>query len=146
MSLARWQAEGRLRPHIATRSEIRNMLDVAERDLSDASVQGISTDRRFLIAYDAVLALASIPLYCFGLETHGHGHHWLTFRTLPHVMGEGLTGLADYFDLCRTKRNVGTYDRGGLISRTEANELYEEARGFHRLVQDWIKANHPDLI
>lgn len=69
MSLERWQAEGRLRPHQATRAKIRDLLEVVQRDLSDAAVEGLSVDRRFLIAYDAVLTLASIALLIVGLKS-----------------------------------------------------------------------------
>jgi len=38
------------------------MFKLVERDLADAAVEGLSTDRRFLIAYEAVLNLATIVL------------------------------------------------------------------------------------
>jgi hypothetical protein len=121
------------------------LFDVAQRDLLDAAVQGLSLDRRFLIAYEVALTLSTIPLYAAGYETHGYGHHWLTFKALPYVMGAEFIALADYFDVCRTKRNVGTYGRGGLISETEVEELLTEVRGFQKSVGDWLKGNYPDL-
>lgn len=141
-----WRAEGRLRSHKTTKEEIQDLLDVSQRDLSDAAVTGLSTDRRFLIAYEAALTLATIPLYCTGYETYGRGHHWLTFRTLPDVMGSEFTELADYFDVCRTKRNIGTYDRGGQISETEVEELLDEVRKFKELVEEWLHQHHSDFL
>lgn len=99
-----------------------------------------------MIAYEAALTLATIPLHCAGYETHGRGHHWLTFRALPDIMGSEFIELADYFDVCRTKRNVGTYDRGGQISETEVEELLEEVRRFKGLVEDWLQRHHADLV
>jgi hypothetical protein len=119
-------AEGRLRHHETNQKEIGDLLRVAERDLSDARVSGLSSDRRFLIAYDAALALATIPLHCEGYRTHGAGHHWMTFGLLPRFMGAQYSALVSYFDMCRTNRNIGTYDRGGQISNSEAYELIEE--------------------
>ena len=145
MSLKRWSAEGRLRPHKTNRKEIHRLLDIVRRDLKDASVKGLSADRRFLIAYEAALALATIPLYCAGYETHGRGHHWMTFRILPEVMGGSYANLADYFDQCRAKRNVGTYDQGGQISEAEANELLVEVVSFQDEVLKWLKGHHPHL-
>ena len=84
------------------------MIQLAARDLADAAVEGISTDRRFLIAYEAALNLATIALYCTGYETHGQGHHWATFQALPAIMGTEYREQAAYFDSCRTKRNVST--------------------------------------
>jgi hypothetical protein len=80
---------------------VADLLGLVNRDVSDAMIPGLSTDRRFLIAYEAALKLATIPLYCAGYETHGRGHHWLTFKILPDVMGPAFTDLAEYFDVCR---------------------------------------------
>ncbi|MCJ7567389.1 MAG: hypothetical protein MUO58_07600 [Anaerolineales bacterium] len=54
--------------------------------------------------------------------------------------------MAQYFDQCRTKRNVGTYDRGGQISQSEVDELLVEVVSFQEVVVDWLKVNHSDLI
>lgn len=117
-----------------------------QRDLNDASVPDLSIDRRFLIAYEGALTLATIPLYCVGYETYGKGHHWLTFRLLPEVMGGEYSDIGQYFDQCRTKRNIGTYDRGGQISVSEVDELLSEVIKFQEDVADWLKRNHPKLI
>ncbi len=61
-------------------------------------------------------------------------------------MGEEYADLALYFDQCRTKRNVGTYDRGGQISESEVDELMSEVKGFQEEVLEWLKRNHSDLI
>lgn len=146
MDFNRWLAEERLRTHETDKVEIRGLLDIAQRDLKDAAIQNVSTDRRFLIAYEAALTLATIPLYCRGYETYGKGHHWLTFRLLPEVMGDEYSDLAGYFDQCRIKRNVGTYDRGGQISDLEVDELQSEVVSFQAEIVDWLKRNYPNLI
>ena len=70
----------------------------------------------------------------------------MTFLVLPDVMGPECRELADYFELCRTKRNIGTYDRGGQISQVETEERLEEVTGFKLLVENWLRDNHPKLI
>ena len=146
MNFKKWLAEERLRTHKTSKEEIQGLLEIAKRDLNDASVQDLSTDRRFLIAYEGALTMATIPLYCAGYETYGRGHHWMTFRILPDVMGEIYSDLADYFDQCRTKRNVGTYNRGGQISESDVDELLAEVKSFYEDVIDWLKRNHTNLI
>jgi uncharacterized protein (UPF0332 family) len=146
MNLDRLLAQGRLRPHSTTKEEIQEMIRIAMRDLNDAVIPGLSSDRRFFIAYEAALTLATIPLYCSGYETHGQGHHWMTFLVLAEVMGSEIRELADYFDLCRTKRNVGTYDRGGQISQSEAEEIITEVNQFHSTIEEWLRINHPEFI
>lgn len=116
------------------------------RDLRDARVLALSTDRRFLIAYEAAIAICTIPLYCTGYETYGTGHHWTTFQALPLVLGKSFTDLATYLESCRTKRNVGTYDRGGQVSESEAEELLAEAMGLRDKVEDWLRRRYPQLM
>jgi len=122
------------------------MFKLVERDLADAAVEGLSTDRRFLIAYEAALNLATIALYCAGYETHGKGHHWATFEALPAIMGNQFKDVGAYFDSSRTKRNLSTYDRGGEISEAEAAELLAEVDMFKLQLETWVRANFPALI
>jgi hypothetical protein len=91
--------------------------------LTDARVDGLSTDRRFIIACEAAVALATIPLCASGFRTEGIGHHHTTFLTLPLVMGEDMADLASYFDACRAKRNLSAYDRTGGTSETEVEDI-----------------------
>ena len=102
MSLKSFQSQGRLRPHQTSAEEIQQLLRIVERDLEDASIEGLSLDRRFFIAYDAALTLATIPLYCAGHETHGLGHHWLTFSLVSQTMGESQREISDMpgFNAC----------------------------------------------
>lgn len=146
MNFKRWLAEDRLRAHKTNKEEILGLLEIVKRDLNDAAVSDLSTDRRFLIAYEGALTLATIPLYCAGYETYGQGHHWLTFRLLPEVMGGKYIDLAQYLDQCRTKRNTGTYDRGGQISESEVDELLTEVQIFQKDIIDWLKRLHSTLI
>ena len=146
MNLEALLSRGRLRRRNAGKEEIRGLLQVADRDLKDAAVPGLSSDRRFLVAYEAALALATVPLRCKGYETHGQGHHWTTFQSLPLTMGDDLKDLSDYFENCRNKRNVGAYDRSGAISRSEAAELLEEAGAFKEKVRQWLRDQFPEFL
>ena len=64
--LNRLVAEGKLRSHRTSAREIADLLGVIDRDLADAAVQEVSADRRFAIAYEAALQLATIAIYASG--------------------------------------------------------------------------------
>jgi len=145
MSLQRFSADGRLRAHQTSVKEIRELLGVAERDLADAGISQLSLDRRFATAYGAALQLATIALHVAGYRTSGKGHHWVTFRVLSEVMGTDVRSRADYFDSCRSKRNVADYDRAGVISETEVEAIIEQVRAFRGEVVEWLERNHSDL-
>lgn len=51
MSLKDWLANGWLKPHQPDRQEINNLLNTVQRDLTDASLDTLSPDWQFGIAY-----------------------------------------------------------------------------------------------
>jgi hypothetical protein len=99
-----------------------------------------------MIAYEAAIALATIPLAASGYRTEGRGHHVTTFQALHLVMGDEFADLAEYFDTCRTKHNRSAYDRSGGTSKAEAEELLGEVAAFRKMVLAWLRANHPQLV
>jgi hypothetical protein len=146
MTLKDLLADGRLRSHKTSIQEVADLLRVVDRDLADAGIPRLSTDRRFATAYNAALQLATITLHAAGYRASRSGHHWVTFYVLPEIMGPQTQALADYLDDCRTKRNVTDYDRAGEISRQEAEEILAQAREFRSALLAWLKRHHPALL
>ncbi len=141
--LKRLWDQGRLRRHKTSAREIANLLGLARRDIEDAKLKGLSLDRRFACAYNAVLQLATIVLYCRGYKPKGIGHHATVFEALRIIMGKNYYDLADYFDACRAKRNITDYDYAGGISRQETEELIKEAKRFLETILSWLGKNCP---
>lgn len=146
MSLKELLADGRIRAHKTSARELADFLRVVERDLADAAIPQLSTDRRFATAYNAALQLATIALHASGYRAAGAGHHWATFHVLPEIMGPQAQARADYLDNCRSKRNVTDYDRAGEISERDAEEILAEARTFRKELLAWLAKNHPHLV
>jgi hypothetical protein len=61
-------------------------------------------------------------------------------------MGSELSETVEYFDLCRTKRNVSAYDRRGQISQAETKELISEAKAFKSIMLEWLKGEYPQFL
>jgi uncharacterized protein (UPF0332 family) len=114
-----------------------------ERDLTDAALPGLSPDRCFATAYNAVLQTAKMVLACEGYRVTGVAHHQTTFEALEVAMGASISNLAAYFDTSRRKRNLVDYDTANVASETEAEELLKQASSFRLLVEDWIAQQHP---
>jgi len=57
------------------------------------------------------------------------------------IMGNDYKELVDYFDSCRSKRNITDYDYAGTISNSEVEELISEAESFLESTLDWLKKN-----
>lgn len=121
------------------------MRELVKRDLSDAGIEGLSDDRRFATAYNAVLQLSKMAIACAGYRiSTGTGHHQKTFEAAKTALGPSATKvLTDYFETCRRKRNKIDYDAAEVVSETEANEILAKAIEFQNLIETWIARNHP---
>lgn len=146
MSLSQLLNQGRLKQHKTSKKEIDNLLRLIKRDIKDAKVKGLSPDRKFATAYNAVLQSATILLYCKGCKPQGIGHHFTIFESMKEIMGKDYYELADYFDSCRSKRNITDYTHAGEISENETEELIKEAEIFLKEIHQWLKINYPGLI
>jgi uncharacterized protein (UPF0332 family) len=145
MSLKELLNQGKIKPHKTSKEEISNLLKLVKRDIKDARVSGLSSDRKFATAYNAVLQSATILLYCKGYKTSGMGHHFVVFEAMKEILGKDYFELADYFDSCRSQRNVTDYSYPGELSEAEANELIQESEKFLKMVLHWLKTNYPNL-
>jgi hypothetical protein len=147
MDLEHWLADGSIKVHDPSRLEIQRLLAVADRDLKDASIKGLSVDRRFATAYAAALQLATVVLRASGYRASSSagGHHWRTISLLPKLMGARQQDRRLYLDSCRRARNEADYDRIGVVSESELLELLEDTLEFRNEVLAWLAAEHPDL-
>lgn len=145
MRLQQWAANGWLRPHQTTRSQIADLFAIVERDLEDSD-RDLSVDWQFGIAYNATLKLCTILLYASGYRPEKNLAHYRTLQALPLILGPGFSDDADYLDSCRAKRNTAEYDTAGTISQSEATELRDFTRELRTHVLNWLRNEHPALI
>jgi hypothetical protein len=145
MSLKDWEDSGWLRPHKTGPKEISGLLNVVDRELSDAGQLIISVDGRFTHAYQAALQLCTILLCASGYKAPRESNHYRTLAALPLILGRSRADDARYLDACRIKRNDAEYRLAGATTDSDAKELLEFAVGFRKDVLKWLKANHPEL-
>ena len=146
MSLKDLLADGRIRPHKTSASEIEELMRMVDRDLADAGIVKLSPDRRFATVYNAALLLATIALRSSGHCLVGTGHHWATLHDLPEIMGPQVQARSDFFDSCRSKRNITDCDRSGAISNHEVEEIRTEVLAFRDELLSWLEKNHPTFL
>jgi hypothetical protein len=135
----------RVQTHTTSRRELDGLRAIVARDLQDARVVGLSTDRQFATAYNAVLQLAKMAIACAGYRVVGQGHHVTAFEAVELAMGHRVAPLANYFEICRRKRNMLDYDMANVATETEVRELLEQAQAFRQLVEQWIAQQHPQF-
>jgi uncharacterized protein (UPF0332 family) len=130
--------------HTTSKHELDNMRKLIARDLADATVAGLSADRRFATAYNAALQAANMAIACAGYRiTAKAGHHRLTLESAAMAIGKSAESLTDYFETCRRKRNKIDYAQSHVATETEAKEIIEKTKELCGLVENWISTNHP---
>jgi len=125
--------------------EARRLVAVARRELGDAGMKGLSSDGAFEHGYNAALTVATLIVRVSGERIHGQDHHRLTFERLGQLAQGRWSGLANYLQHCRTRRNTVVYDIAGSISEAEATEVRKEAEALLNDVLAWIHKDHPEL-
>jgi hypothetical protein len=145
MSLTDLAYEGRFKAHKTSKSEINQLLEVFERDMADAQIANLSTDRRFIMAYSAALTIAIAALAASGYRAATEGHHYWTIQSLAFTLGTD-TKTVEKLNKLRQKRNIADYERIGMASKPEVSEMLDLAKKLRLDLTDWLKNNHPELI
>ncbi len=145
MSLRDWFKSGWLVEHKTSVEEIKNLLGVADRDLSDCRAEGLSADWRMNIAYNAALQAATAALAACGYRASRESHHYRVIQSLAHTIGADAK-LVSKFDRFRKKRNIGGYEQAGLVSDKEADEMIALAQELREQIYRWIQMNYPELL
>ena len=145
MTLKDWQGNGWLRSHKTSQQEIHDLLRIVDRDMEDAC-RDLSADWRFRIVYNAALKLCTVLLYASGYRAERNLQHYRTMQALPLILGDDKKGDAAYLDACRVKRNQAEYDRVGVVSYSEAEELVKFVEELGMLVNEWLKEQRPELL
>jgi hypothetical protein len=146
MTLTRWAENSWLRAHRTSSQEVGDLLKIVGRDLQYAANPGLSADWKFGISYNAALKLCTILLSASGYRAEKNLQHFRTLQALPLIMGDAKKADADYLDTCRNKRNIADYDRTGVVSESEAEELRAFVGELRGEVLAWLNKYHTELI
>jgi hypothetical protein len=85
--------------HKTSKKELDNMRALIARDPADASLAGLSADRRFATAYNAALQSANMAIACAGYRIVSKvGHHRVFLESTELVLGKAAHKYADYFE------------------------------------------------
>jgi hypothetical protein len=112
-----------VRAHTTSKPELDALRSVVERDLQDASLSGLSEDRRFATAYNAALQLAKMAAACAGYRVSGLGAHQTSFEAAELALGSSVSNLTAYFETCRRKRNALDYDMAHITPARKIRTL-----------------------
>lgn len=147
MSLELWLRNGWLQQDEVSVAEIQQLLQVVDRDLADAQVVGLSADGRFQHAYDAALQLCMLALRATGYRVRkGQGHHKHGIDSLRYTLGEKWSETADHIERCSRLRGQAVYERIGVVSGQDADDLLQTATQLRTDVVNWLKTAYAALV
>jgi len=144
VTLQHWLSSGWLSAHKSSPQEIKNLLALADRDIAECRITGLSPDWLLNIAYNAALQASAAALAAAGYRASRESYHFRVIQSLAYTIG-APPHIVQLFDQFRKKRNIGGYERTGLISEQEAAEMLELAKKIRNSVEDWLRTAHPAL-
>jgi hypothetical protein len=146
MSLEKWVEYGWLRREPTSSGEITNLLGIVERSLADSRVEAVSTDLRFIAAFNAALCTATTALRASGHRTVTQaGHHVKTIESLELTVKLNPK-LIQRFKTFNNKRNKSVYDVAGAVSDQELEAMVRLANELKDSTIAWLQEFHPELI
>jgi hypothetical protein len=145
MSLEKWVEYGWLRREPTSPDEIRSLLGIVERSLADAKVEAVSTDLRFIAAFNAALCIATMALRATGHRTVTQaGHHVKTIESLELTLKSNAK-IVQKFKTLNNKRNKSVYDVAGAVSDQELVAMVSLANELKDGAIKWLREIHPEL-
>ena len=123
MSLGKWVEYGWLRREPTSPGEIRDLLGIVERSLADSNVEAVSTDLRFIAAFNAALCVATTAFRASGHRTLTQaGPHVKTIESLELTINASPK-IIPRFKTFNNKRNKSVYDVAGAVSDQELEAM-----------------------
>jgi hypothetical protein len=146
MSLEKWVEYGWLRREPTSPGEITNLLGIVKRSLADSKVAAVSTDLRFIAAFNAALCVATTALRASGHRTVTQvGHHVKTIESLELTI-KANPKLIQRFKTFNNKRNKSVYDVAGAVSDQELEAMTKLATELKDSTVAWLQQLHPELL
>jgi len=129
----------RIKAYRASEGEIRNLLEIAARDLEAAeSMMGIDPNWAYNIAYNALLQSSRALMLRKGFRPRGSAQHATVVQFAKETLGKDHRRLVALFDQMRRKRHRIVYETARLVGEKEAQEALDLAREYVHLLSELV--------
>jgi uncharacterized protein (UPF0332 family) len=143
-SLEDWLNDKRIEKHLTSPREIADLLHLSDRDLEKVKIVELGPDWRLSIAHNAAIQTAKAALAAAGYRARKEGQHYLLVQSLAFTIKTDPM-IIKRLDKFRRKRNISDYERAGLVTEKEAEEMIALAKQLRCDVEQWLRAHHPEL-
>lgn len=123
--------DGKIQAFNASRDEVSNLLQLAERDLLTAEkVLELNIDWAFSITYNATLQVSKAYMFYIGYRPSSFESHKTVFEFINIALGDQLGETISFIDRKRKKRHKAVYDQVGIVSIKEAKAFLVIAKKY----------------
>jgi uncharacterized protein (UPF0332 family) len=136
VSLENWLTDKLIETHRPSAGEIANLLHICDRDLEKCKIKELGPDWRLSIAHNAALQAATAALAATGYRARKEGQHYRVIQSLAFTINTD-PAIIKQLDKFRQKRNISDYERAGLVTEQEAEEMIALAKQ--------LRIHHPKL-
>ena len=144
VSLQDWLTDKLIETHRPSAREIANLLRICDRDLEKCQIAELGPDWRLSIAHNAALQAAMAALAAAGYRARKEGQHYRVIQSLAFTIKTD-PAIIKQLDKFRQKRNISDYERAGLVTEQEAEEMIALANQLRDDVEQWLRIHHPKL-
>src|SRR6202007_1177701 len=124
----------------------KELLEIVDRNLADSKVEAVSTDLRFIAAFNAALCVATTALRASGHRTVTQArHHVKTIESLELTI-KASPKIIQRFKTFNNKRNKSVYDIAGGVSDQELEAMVKLAKELKNNTLAWLRNLHPELL
>lgn len=145
MSLEDWLNDRLIVRHRPAPGEIAELFHICNRDLEKAEIIALGPDWRLSIAHNAAVQAAKAALAATGYRARKEGQHYLVLQSLAFTIKTDPATIKQ-LDKFREKRNISGYERAGLVTEQEAEEMIGLAKQLRDDVEQWLRAHYPGLV
>lgn len=143
-SLEDWLNDKKIEKHRTSAREIASLLHICDRDLEKIKIVELGPDWRLSIAHNAAVQTAKAALAAAGYRARKEGQHYLLIQSLAFTINTD-PAIIKQLDKFRKKRNISDYERAGLVTEQEAEEMIALAKQLRDDVEQWLRAHRPEL-
>ena len=130
---------GLIEPYRVPQAEIKDLLEVARRDVKTArELTNIDLDWALIVAYNAALQAGLAFMYAQGYRPRGPDRHKTVIRFLRATLDPSFKPKLNRLDRIRKKRHRAVYRLAGAISEREAKGTIEFVEEFVAQLADLI--------
>jgi uncharacterized protein (UPF0332 family) len=144
--LEKLEKQGKLKKQSVGIVQVEALLEQAYLDMQEAEkICHLAERATYLLAYMAMLKAGRALLLMLGYLPDDGAQHKTVVDVTTDFLGEKYKRITMQFETMRRKRNQLTYEAGILLSKTEAQKAFSDAKQIVSQILTEAKSRNPQI-